>query len=191
MRKGTFLVLLLIISMGMGASGKAGITAEQIKGKLQPELVVSGRYYLEPLETVIEKALTALDLKVPGDSSIFRTAWKVFPEDRVIPNDPFFKHQLSFLNPGGKLTIPTYSHKTSEHAYEALQGIDPEITHAWSITTGKKDIIAAFLDDGFFYNHEDVKDNIWKKSGETGLDKNGFPKETNGIDDDGNGYAGW
>jgi subtilisin family serine protease len=117
------------------------------------------------------------------------------PEDGVIPNDRFFKYQFSFLNPGGKLTIPSYSYKPSEHTYEAVRGIDPDITRAWTITTGSKDVVVALIDDGFFYNHEDIKDNIWKNPGETGLDKNGFPKETNGIDDDGNGYVddvmGW
>jgi thermitase len=115
--------------------------------------------------------------------------------DRIIPNDLFFKFQFSFFNPGGQLTIPSYSYKPSDHTYEAVAGIDPDITRAWTITTGKKSVVVALLDDGFFYNHEDIKDNIWRNPGESGLDKNGYPKETNGIDDDGNGYVddvmGW
>jgi len=112
-----------------------------------------------------------------------------------LPNDPLFKYQYSFQNPGGALTIGSYSFKPSAKTYEALKGIDPDITRAWAISTGKKEVVAALLDDGFFYNHEDVRDNVWKNPGESGLDKNGYPKETNGIDDDGNGYVddvmGW
>jgi subtilisin family serine protease len=115
--------------------------------------------------------------------------------ERVIPNDPLFKLQYSFNNPGGKLVIDSYSYKPSAKEYDAVKGIDPDMTRAWAVTTGKKDVVVALLADGFFYQHEDIKDNIWKNPGESGLDKNGYPKETNGIDDDGNGYVddvmGW
>lgn len=53
----------------------------------------------------------------------------------------------------------------------------------------------AILDDGFCYNHPDIRDNLWHNPGESGKDKNGFDKETNGVDDDHNGYVddviGW
>lgn len=79
--------------------------------------------------------------------------------------------------------------------FEAAAGIDPDLTHVWAITTGTRGIVVAVLDDGFFYNHEDIRDNIWKNAGETGFDQAGFRKETNGVDDDHNGYAddviGW
>ncbi len=117
------------------------------------------------------------------------------PAQRVIPNDPLFKVQYSFENPGGKLVIDSYSYKPSAREYEAVRGIDPDITRAWTIATGKKDIVVALLDDGFFYQHEDIKENIWRNPGEGGLDKNGLAQETNGLDDDGNGYIddvmGW
>jgi thermitase len=115
--------------------------------------------------------------------------------EKVIPNDPLFKLQYSFNNPGGKLVIDSYSYKPSAKEYDAVKGIDPDMTRAWALTTGKKDVVVALLDDGFFYQHEDIEDNIWKNPGESGFDNNGYPKETNGIDDDGNGYVddvmGW
>ena len=115
--------------------------------------------------------------------------------EKVVPNDPLFKFQFSFNNPGGKLTIPSYSYKPAAKDYEAVKGIDPDLLRAWAVTTGKKDVVVAVLDDGFFYNHEDIRDNIWKNPGESGPDKDGYPKETNGIDDDGNGHVddviGW
>lgn len=118
-----------------------------------------------------------------------------FSADKVVPNDPLFKFQFSFDNPGGRLVIPSYSYKPSDHSYEAVKGVDADMTRAWTISTGQKSVVVALLDDGFFYRHEDVKDNIWRNPGETGRDARGHPKETNGLDDDNNGYVddvmGW
>lgn len=117
------------------------------------------------------------------------------PSQRVIPNDPFFKYQASFLNPGGSLQIEKTSIKPSPLTLDAAPGIDPDITRAWTISTGSREVVVALLDDGFFYGHEDLAGNIWTNPGESGPDAAGRPKETNGIDDDANGYVddvmGW
>jgi subtilisin family serine protease len=117
------------------------------------------------------------------------------PPGRVVPNDPFFKYQVSFLNPGGQIPIERTSIKPSPVTLDAAAGIDPDVTRAWTISTGSKKIVVAVLDDGFFYDHEDLAGNIWANPGESGPDATGHPRETNGIDDDGNGYAddvmGW
>jgi subtilisin family serine protease len=117
------------------------------------------------------------------------------PAPRVIPNDPYFKYQVSFLNPGGKITIERTMTKSSPVAIDALAGIDADITRAWTISTGSKRVVVAVLDDGFFYNHEDLAGNIWANPGESGPDASGHAKETNGLDDDKNGYVddvmGW
>jgi thermitase len=115
--------------------------------------------------------------------------------DEVIPNDTWFKCQASFRNPGGTLLIPSYSYKPSDHAYPAVRSLDPGLTRAWAISTGRKSVVVAVLDDGFFYGHEDIRDNVWRNPGESGPDAHGFPKEANGLDDDGNGFVddvlGW
>ena len=76
-----------------------------------------------------------------------------------------------------------------------MAGVDANITRAWSITTGSKRTVVAVMDDGFCYQQEDIRDNLWHNPGESGLDANGLPKQTNGVDDDGNGYVddviGW
>jgi subtilisin family serine protease len=117
------------------------------------------------------------------------------PVERVSPNDPFFKFQVSFLNPGGRITIERTSIKPSPVTLDARAGIDPDITRAWTISTGSRRVVVAVLDDGFFYNHEDLAGNIWANPGESGPDATGHAKETNQIDDDGNGYVddvmGW
>ncbi len=66
---------------------------------------------------------------------------------------------------------------------------------AWQLTTGSRDIIVAIVDTGIDVNHPDLKNNLWRNPGESGLDEKGNDKATNGIDDDGNGYVddvhGW
>jgi subtilisin family serine protease len=117
------------------------------------------------------------------------------PSPRVIPNDPFFKYQVSLQNPGGRIEIQKTSTRPSAVTLDTAPGIDPDITRAWTISTGSRRVVVALLDDGFFYSHEDLAGNIWTNPGESGPDATGHPKETNGIDDDGNGYVddvmGW
>jgi subtilisin family serine protease len=118
----------------------------------------------------------------------------LFSQERI-PNDPYYKDQVSFHNPGGKISINTRSDRPSLAEFDAEKGVDLNITKAWGITTGSKRVIVAILDDGFCYNHPDISDNIWHNPGESGKDTNGFDRGTNGIDDDQNGYAddvlGW
>ena len=127
--------------------------------------------------------------------AIFLLAAAPARPDRVIPNDPYFKYQVSLLNPGGTITIERTSTKPSAVSYEARAGIDANITLAWTLSTGRRDVIVAVLDDGFFYAHEDLAGNIWANPGESGPDATGRAKETNGVDDDKNGYVddvmGW
>jgi subtilisin family serine protease len=67
--------------------------------------------------------------------------------------------------------------------------------NAWNITEGNDSIIIGVIDTGIDYLHPDLVDNLYINKGETGLDKFGNDKRSNGIDDDGNGfiddYQGW
>lgn len=76
---------------------------------------------------------------------------------------------------------------------------DPDLKHkwglslteselAWNISKGSRDIVVAVIDTGIDANHPDLRNNLWVNKGETGTDKWGRPKSSNGIDDDGNGY---
>lgn len=70
-----------------------------------------------------------------------------------------------------------------------------DAARAWSLTKGSREIVVAVIDTGIDIKHEDLKENLWKNPGETGVDAMGRDKASNGIDDDGNGFVddiyGW
>lgn len=98
----------------------------------------------------------------------------------------------------GKKTLPKVERfKSNEPMFNFGAFNDPKIGKVWSfldsnkngvsvnksylspLNTIKEEIIVAVVDTGVDYNHEDLKDVMWKNLGEI---------EGNGIDDDGNGY---
>ncbi len=70
-----------------------------------------------------------------------------------------------------------------------------DAARAWSVTQGSRDAIVAVIDTGIDEFHEDLKKNLWTNEGESGTDRFGKNKATNGIDDDNNGFVddihGW
>jgi thermitase len=78
----------------------------------------------------------------------------------VTPNDPFF---------------------SSQWALETVM-----CTDAWEIETGDRSIVIAFADTGIDYEHEDLRNNLWKNLGEDWI---GNQPGNNGLDDDHDGYV--
>lgn len=82
-------------------------------------------------------------------------------------NDPRFSSLWGLYNPGGKA--------------QWAEGCDVNALNAWTIETGKPEVIVAVIDSGVDYMHEDLRDHIWVNEAEL----NGQPA----IDDDDNGYV--
>lgn len=100
---------------------------------------------------------------------------KTDKESSVLMNDAAIQHNWGLTGTNGKSDI------------RALR--------AWEISQGSRDVIVAVIDTGIDIHHEDLRQNLWKNPGEVGLDKKGRSKQTNKIDDDGNGFVddvyGW
>lgn len=87
----------------------------------------------------------------------------------AVPNDPRFAEQWSLHN---------------------ADSADIDAPEAWEVSSGARRIIVAVIDTGVDTAHPDLHDNIWHNPGESGEGR-----ESNGIDDDGNGFIddvqGW
>ncbi len=81
--------------------------------------------------------------------------------------------------------IPNDSLISQQWALEKIKTFD-----AWDITQGVDTVLLAIIDTGIDYDHPDLTNKIFINTGESGNNK-----ESNGIDDDGNGfiddYRGW
>ena len=123
-------------------------------------------------------------------------------------------HRCRITNQGNALTVakgcsqdsmvafaePNYVYKASELPNDprlsdlwGLQNsndVDIDAPEAWELEKGSSDVIVGVIDTGVDYTHEDLRDNMWRNPGESG-----DGKETNGVDDDANGYVddvyGW
>jgi subtilisin family serine protease len=62
-------------------------------------------------------------------------------------------------------------------------GADIGAVGAWELTTGSAEVIVAVVDSGIRTTHQDLAANLWRNPGETGAGK-----ETNGQDDDDDGF---
>ena len=84
---------------------------------------------------------------------------------RALPNDPEFPRQWGLHNLGIDFGIAD---------------ADIDAPEAWDITTGSANVVVAIIDSGVDYGHEDLAANIFSSAQDC---------NSNGVDDDGNGYA--
>ncbi|MDD4871156.1 MAG: S8 family serine peptidase [Kiritimatiellae bacterium] len=98
------------------------------------------------------------------------------------------KRQAKLLPSDSGFANQWYLHNTGQALCMTNRDICAE--KAWDITLGTSSVVVAVLDDGFDLSHTDLAANVFTNSGECG-----GGKESNGIDDDGNGYTndwrGW
>ncbi|UCC29869.1 MAG: S8 family serine peptidase [Phycisphaerales bacterium] len=88
--------------------------------------------------------------------------------DDTFPDDPDFAELWGLHNTGQE---------------GGLHDADIDAPEAWDITTGSETVIVAVIDTGVDYGHPDLAANMWVNPGESG-----DGKETDGIDNDANGY---
>lgn len=100
--------------------------------------------------------------------------------DEVVPNDPQFNRLWGLKNEG----------QSDSSGQAGVAGADISATKAWAVEQGSREILVAVIDTGVDYTHPDLAANIAYNMGEYG-----DGKESNGIDDDGNGFVddfrGW
>ncbi|MFP5342603.1 MAG: S8 family serine peptidase [Candidatus Limnocylindria bacterium] len=79
---------------------------------------------------------------------------------------------------------------TGPTAVTGIAGVDIDAREAFSLEQGRPEVVVAVVDDGIDFSHVDLADRAWTNPGESG-----DGRETNGIDDDGNGFVddvnGW
>ena len=86
-------------------------------------------------------------------------------EALAVPNDASFSSQWNLRNTGQNGGTP---------------GADMKAVQAWDITTGSSDVVVAVIDTGVDYTHQDLVANMWRNEADC---------NSNGIDDDHNGYT--
>lgn len=111
-----------------------------------------------------------------NNSMIHTVQYNHIISNRVIPNDEQFDNQWQYIN-------------TGQSGGTAGADLDAEL--AWDITTGGvtalgDTIVAAIIDDGFDWTHDDFDGNLWVNYNE--IPDDGIDNDNNGYVDD---YRGW
>jgi thermitase len=191
-----FLALFLVLTAGPAAAGPAQANSDAAPGELivrfAPGADAGDRHEIR------EQAGVGLDaaLPVPGlqlvdvaqgqstedaERALERSGDVLYAEPNYYrraflrPNDPGFGSQWAFENVG---------------QFGGLPGADINAVAAWDITTGSPSTVVGVVDTGLALDHPDLGGASWANPGESGLGR-----ESNGVDDDGNGLVddvrGW
>ena len=90
----------------------------------------------------------------------------------AVPNDPSFNQLWGLDNTG-----------QSVDGMSGTSDADVDAPEAWDLGTGGTGVTVGVADTGIAYDHPDLAGNVWTNPGESG-----GGKESNGVDDDGNGW---
>ena len=91
-------------------------------------------------------------------------------------NDPLYSLQWNIENDG----------EMAELGGKAKAGADVQVVEAWERSKGDESIIVAVLDEGIYWEHPDLRANIWDNKDEDGgwfddKDKNGYEGDKHGY----------
>ena len=167
--------VLVRFGAGTSASERAG-ARRQADARLEQRLPIGGLELLraEP-GTSAAQAVRRLEAE-PGvlyaEPNHHRAASRT-------PNDPYFAQLWGLHNTGQPVNGST-----------GTPDADVDAPEAWDLTTGAPVVTVAVVDSGVSRSHPDLAPNLWANPGETGAGR-----QSNGVDDDGNGYvddaSGW
>ena len=161
----------------------------RIRGRHRPgELMV--KFRVNPRSPGVRAAHARIGARVLREFRHVRWTHVKLPPTLSVQSAMAFYRRM----PGVEAVEPNYVFQADaipdDELYEWQWGMDAiHAPEAWDATTGDPGVVVAVLDTGVDYTHEDLADNMWVNPGETGLDALGNDKESNGTDDDGNGYV--
>ncbi|MBL9136815.1 MAG: S8 family serine peptidase, partial [Verrucomicrobiales bacterium] len=123
----------------------------------------------------------------PADDSL-ALARRLFAHPKLVWATPNFVREMQrYVTPNDPL-FPQQQHLHNTGQQGGVVDADVDAVEAWDVSQGSSEIVIAIIDDGVDTTHPDLT--IYNNPGETGSGK-----ETNGVDDDGNGriddYRGW
>jgi subtilisin family serine protease len=200
MRQGRLPAFLLAFACcAIGATGTAGAAAPAAPGELlvrfDPSLSARERAAVrQAAGTPVERALPLPGLQLvsapDGNATAARAALErspsvLYTEPNFVrsfaatPSDPYFGLLWGLHNSGQTVSGST-----------GTPDADIDAPEAWDVTTGTAATTVAIVDSGVDAAHPDLAPQSWRNPGETGAGR-----ETNGVDDDQNGYVddfrGW
>jgi len=127
-----------------------------------------------------------------ADTDIKAAIVKGSQEDTLLKIEPNYYSQTTTLPNDPSLASQWYLHNTGQTiaGMPGVSGADIGAARAWDLNVGSPNVIVAVIDTGIDLTHPDLISNIYSNPGETGAGK-----ESNGLDDDSNGYIddwrGW
>lgn len=160
--------------------------AAQVKGSLRAALAPGARV----VKSYPRWGLEVLELPAGGDARIQAPAFRRRPEvawaepDQrrrvaLLPSDPHLARLWGLHNAGQRV-----------NGVSGSPDADTDAPEAWDLSTGSDTVLVGVVDTGIAYDHPDLVPNMWINPGESGAGR-----ETNGVDDDGNGlvddWRGW
>ena len=191
-------LIALLLALGAGAvtappaAGAPAAAPDELLVRFDPALSPGARAEVRRRAgTPVERGLPLPGLqlvRVPQDSSPATAQAALERAPGVLYSEPNFVRSLQATPDDPYYGLLWGLHNTGQ----SLGTVDADIDapEAWDVTTGSAATTVAVIDTGIDSGHPDLAPQAWRNPSETGAGK-----ESNGADDDGNGYVddswGW